>query len=61
MNPEAWRIMRALVTARRECDKELANRRGYNARLYWAARRRSLTDALLIVRGRAATTRQDAS
>ena len=53
MSPEAWRIMRALAAARRECDKELANRRGYNARLYWAARRRSLTDALLIVRGRA--------
>ena len=49
MNAEAWRIMRALVQARRQCERELQNRRGQNARLYWSARHRSFTDAISIM------------
>ena len=51
MNTEAWRIMRKLVQARRECEQELRVRRGVNALLYWSARRRSLDEAITIVRG----------
>ena len=51
MNAEAWRIMRKLVEARRECEQELRVRRGVNPLLYWGARRRSLDEAIAIVRG----------
>ena len=51
VNTEAWRIMRALVQARRECEQELRVRRGMNPLLYWSARRRSLDEAIAIVRG----------
>jgi hypothetical protein len=51
VNAEAWRIMRALVQARRECEQELRVRRGTNPLLYWGARRRSLDEAIAIVRG----------
>lgn len=51
MNAEVWRIMQALVQARRECEEELRVRRGKNALLYWSARRRSLDEAIAIVRG----------
>ena len=43
--------MRALVQARRECEQELRVRRGLNPLLYWGARRRSLDEAIAIVRG----------
>ena len=51
VNAEAWRIMRKLVQARRECEQELRVRRGVNPLLYWSARRRSLDEAIAIVRG----------
>lgn len=51
MNAETWRIMRALVQARRECEQELRVRRGINPLLYWSARGRSLDEAIRIVRG----------
>ena len=51
MNAEAWRILRALVQERRTCEHELAQRNGTNALLYWGARRRSIIDAITIIRG----------
>ena len=51
MNAETWRIMRALVQARRECEQELRVRRGMNPLLYWGARRKSIIEAIAIVRG----------
>lgn len=51
VNAEAWRILRALVQARRECEHELEQRNGTNSLLYWSARRRSIIDAITIIRG----------
>jgi hypothetical protein len=51
VNAETWRIMRALVQARRECEHELRTRRGLNPLLYWGARRKSIIEAIAIIRG----------
>ena len=53
MNAEAWRIMRALVQARRECEYEIAraSRRNNQGLLYWGGRRKSIMQSIAIVRG----------